>query len=1302
MKNRRGRLISFLLAAVMLAGFFPAKAQLVSAAETITTHDGDEIRAALQKDGDVSIVLDGDVTYEIDRITDRARTEIEIGGGIEFWWEGTHTEYENTWAVLGSGNKQLDLAGYRLHISVNNTIESDGDWNETLLYMADIPAGAALTVNDSSGTDSGSIMFDAYLHKPAEGALATQVSTYFNENVVYRNVFRVKGGDLIFNGGEIETRKKRQYIDPARKWDTLIGIGIGDYISQQVNCVGITIESGNVFVNGGIVSGRGYRWLYAGSLFRGAYAANEHIRASAIHAEGGNLIINDGTFKGYGDACALDVYEAADKGGIIAVRGGSFSTDTCEYILMPSGDYGSDNSNMGAARYMKGSSGPILLHADFIDWNRTMVEIDGTEYDSWETCQSLLSTGADEITVKPKTAAPLYLIDAGTGAEAAEKITWDGTSSREFRVYPDFFYEGYPWTEKYYQASAESVKQVGTTATVIIGDQVHSAGGEPVTAEKTLILDAAEAKAQLDTNGYISFDLKDFKPDTLNAGDSFLVNISYVENLMPYNGTSCTASLVHKRQLSVAIKPDASEFIITQQPQDYLGDGTAVDTTLTAKAPGATDVWWYQVWPESKLIQVSPDTGCTFDEATGVTTLNIPVGDKGSYYYCTFVNGYDKITSETVFVGNKLDYHFTGKNTDITFTEGQYGCLGLPDSFLTAFKATDIMQRSVKWYKNGTAVLTNDRIKVMEDLGGLRFESAEVSDAGVYYADVTIHVNGKPVTIKTGTYTVSVKDLVEIEEVRMIGIGELYLGDPAPSLDDIVCLDGRVKITGISMSGGTEGKPIVVPTFNITFKFQAAEGFMLPAEGVQVYMDDKPFDHAFSTSYPTYVASHTYDLQPRAGADDSDFVIDFEATSATHSINVDKNYNATGQIEENTGNTGSDFIAVKNLPEWATLDADGNLQIIGEIPETAYGQAFGFETEYKSAQTGSAQKLSGNAVIYVPKKLAYLDTAVDISLITHEHTWGTWTDCGDGTHKHTCTGCSADESASHNWGEGTVMAEPTKTADGTMQYICKDCGAVKTVPIPYETHILKKVDAVPPTCTEDGNIEYWVCEDCGVIFSDAEGENAIVNDDSVEAAAASVPAPEDDVSVETLTAYKEAVDAAIAASGGKTAIEKVIVPATGHTWGEWTVTKEATPTEDGERERICSVCKTKETETIKYNAVYYTITLNLNGGTWEGKTGTVTLSIEEGKTLTLPKPVREGYTFDYWEGSRYEAGANYVVKENHTFTAQWKQNGKTDGGSSNNNKPGTGDTNRTGLWIGLIAAAAAVAAAAGTAVKKRR
>lgn len=42
-----------------------------------------------------------------------------------------------------------------------------------------------------------------------------------------------------------------------------------------------------------------------------------------------------------------------------------------------------------------------------------------------------------------------------------------------------------------------------------------------------------------------------------------------------------------------------------------------------------------------------------------------------------------------------------------------------------------------------------------------------------------------------------------------------------------------------------------------------------------------------------------------------------------------------------------------------------------------------------------------------------------------------------------------------------------------------------------EQHKLVKVESKAPTCTEPGNIEYWVCSDCGKYFGDKDGNNEI-------------------------------------------------------------------------------------------------------------------------------------------------------------------------------------------------------------------
>lgn len=69
-----------------------------------------------------------------------------------------------------------------------------------------------------------------------------------------------------------------------------------------------------------------------------------------------------------------------------------------------------------------------------------------------------------------------------------------------------------------------------------------------------------------------------------------------------------------------------------------------------------------------------------------------------------------------------------------------------------------------------------------------------------------------------------------------------------------------------------------------------------------------------------------------------------------------------------------------------------------------------------------------------------------------------------------------------------------------------------------------------------------------------------------------------------------------------------------------------------------------------------TLSFDLAGGTLDGKSGTVTIEATVGDTIKLPAaPTRPGYTFVCWKGSEYEAGAEYKVEGDHSFTAEWSK-----------------------------------------------
>jgi hypothetical protein len=87
-------------------------------------------------------------------------------------------------------------------------------------------------------------------------------------------------------------------------------------------------------------------------------------------------------------------------------------------------------------------------------------------------------------------------------------------------------------------------------------------------------------------------------------------------------------------------------------------------------------------------------------------------------------------------------------------------------------------------------------------------------------------------------------------------------------------------------------------------------------------------------------------------------------------------------------------------------------------------------------------------------------------------------------------------------------------------------------------HTVETVKEVPATCEGTGVKAYYRCTGCGALFEDAAGTK-------------------------------------------ETSAEALVLPATGHDWGEWTVTKPATVTSEGEETRVCrNDLAPKETRTI--------------------------------------------------------------------------------------------------------------------------
>jgi len=133
----------------------------------------------------------------------------------------------------------------------------------------------------------------------------------------------------------------------------------------------------------------------------------------------------------------------------------------------------------------------------------------------------------------------------------------------------------------------------------------------------------------------------------------------------------------------------------------------------------------------------------------------------------------------------------------------------------------------------------------------------------------------------------------------------------------------------------------------------------------------------------------------------------------------------------------------------------------------------------------------------------YVDSIkVELACDRDGHSWNDAT-CTD---PKTCAcGATEGEALGHSYAE-TARVEATCGADGSVTYTCSVCGDSYTDTIPatgehvyfddcsaicevcgYErevSHNIVHVEALEPTCYEDGNIEYWYCDACGQAWLD--------------------------------------------------------------------------------------------------------------------------------------------------------------------------------------------------------------------------
>lgn len=131
---------------------------------------------------------------------------------------------------------------------------------------------------------------------------------------------------------------------------------------------------------------------------------------------------------------------------------------------------------------------------------------------------------------------------------------------------------------------------------------------------------------------------------------------------------------------------------------------------------------------------------------------------------------------------------------------------------------------------------------------------------------------------------------------------------------------------------------------------------------------------------------------------------------------------------------------------------------------------------------------------------------------------------------------------------------------------CKGCNTKlqdgTTIPAGHKT---TEVPANGATHETAGNIKYYTCAGCSLLFADAEATTEIKAEDTVIAKGEHNYG--EWVNTDAENHWKEC------ACGNK-------IETAAHTYGDWTVTKESTTTEKGSKEKTCSICGHKVTEEL--------------------------------------------------------------------------------------------------------------------------
>lgn len=1150
------RIISLLLAIVFVFLTIPIFTIPVSAASVVVS-TADQLRAALMEKGDVTIVLNADIT----------NYKLPTG----FMWNSYDSDFETYyWAEVGRGKKTLYLQGHTVAIDddfvttaqykrVKVYDESTGEYKDSRVFekgefknnvgMIHISAGSELTVVANGGEMRMTCQVPSY----------NQI--YSNDIICQRDVFGVNGGKLFVVGGTYQAgRTKNTYVTQsyeARIIETKYVVNKSENPSYymgygyfDINGTAVRVNDGDVEIAGGTFIGHGHTYsgknavTYTFRLFNNA----------VINAKGGNVSIYDAKVIGRSGADAIKIGDSAK----VHIYSGEFITEANEKMLWPNkttsnvyGDNSALYSNYMTIYITPGSSSVkgselhntssittytnkrvvVPASSGFVSGNVKCVDFDTTEkfvysintstfvkYEDGDTYFPPNTTGSQEYSYYWS-----LMEQKSDGKWAAVFEEWV-KDSRSINL--KNFYDGWKDGTEY----RLTAKRVETWTS-----QEHYYE-QTVKSSNTLYFTAANEQEirRVTVTGFTQ-DLETVDANTLKSSTAGVKSVSSVWYDRLGSHTEPIDIKVGLYQAYVTIRADLG-YVFNPNVTVEIGNEVFTPSYISK---------------DRRAIEVlSPIINKPCDHSRNVNTYSH--NTEQHYIICS-------VCGKSIYVGNH--YYDNGVSVGTTTT---YTCLVCDyetriDNGKEALSSVVLdMPALVAGEKLTSPVISSDlngkvKIKSYQWYKGKgtsnKVDVGSITESGWYTLEVTVDANGGYYFKNNAfvTHSHGSKAGASATDGTLTGTVNVYCnvaGDASikiPSLTPDKTLETVIKGIETKRSGDErinvnyyidvlEKRYIVKRSFDGNYTLGGGDATsleelfntkILPRETYEIEVE-------FSTG--------TYYVSP------DDITVESESYMLDYvCFNSDEWSSVKATITSETDII--DTIRIDNVTEPVAGEAPV-LEFRYSDPQRMYGTGVEWNTQ-SDFECGKSYSISCTLAPVDGYRLDLVSNATingyDAEIIVN------------GT---TVTVSFEFPVLEHNYEDENVIKEATCTEDGEVEYTCKVCGEKKTDTIPANGHDFVYFEATLSTCHTNGTAEHYKCHSCDKVFDKDKNE---ISEESVILPLNPQAHEGGDIHCDELDHY------VLCVCGEKLEIER-------HTFGEEEVVREAEPGLEGIVSKECQVC----------------------------------------------------------------------------------------------------------------------------------